>query len=178
MYFILYESNNDASKIMNLSISNNGYQNIDNNIDTNNNLNYNIDNNEENIEYEFVIFKSQELVEEISYKDKIEKNKNNLLSNTDLNACFLNINIFDDGKNVIVKTKLNGGNYDNEIKGHFFKPIFDINNINNSYKFPTYKIMFAGSGEDCKIDYFYDEKNSKDKKYFRKSNDCQCCIII
>ena len=188
---ILYESNTDASKIMSVS-SNNGYQNIDNNIDINNNIYFdnnidnidNIDNNEENKEYEFVIFKSQELVEEISIKDKKEKNINNdnkMLNDIDLNVCFLNINIFDDGKNIIVKTKLNRGNYENEIKENSFKPIFDIsciNNIDNSYKFPTFKIMFAGSGEGCKIDYFYNVINNKDKKYFRKPNDCQCCIII
>ena len=131
-----------------------------------------------------LFLKNQELVEEISLKDKTEKNKNNaykILCDIDLNACSLNINIFDDGRNIIVKTKLNRGNYENEIKENSFKPIFDIsciNNIDNSYKFPTFKIMFAGSGEGCKIDYFYNVINNKDKKYFRKTNDCECCVII
>ena len=180
---ILYESNTDASKIINIS-NNNGYQSIDYNIDNNldNNIDYNNINtndvNEGNIEYEFVIFKTQELVEEISLKDKLEKNKNNInnmFNDINLNVCYLNINVFDDGINVNAKIKLNDGNYENEIKENFFKSVFNI--TNNNIISPKCKIMFAGSGE-CKINCFENEINEKKYKYNKYSNDCQCCSII
>ena len=81
---ILNESLVETSRIM--SACSSAYHNFDNNIDINveNNLdnNYDYDNNINinniNDQYEFVIFKTQELVEEISLTDKKEKQKNNI----------------------------------------------------------------------------------------------------
>lgn len=179
----LFESMTDTSRLMN--ISSNGIYNIDNNIDLNDNNNYNnnfsIINNEESNEYEFIVFKIQELVEEISLKDKKEKKKKEVLNN-DNNKSRLNIKIFDDGQTIIVKIILNDGSYENEIKGDFFIPAFNIENLKNFKENKNsngFKIMIAGSGEGCGVILFSNEINYKSKKnYYNKyRNDCQCCII-
>ena len=176
----LYESMTDTSKLMNLSC--NGIYNIDNNIDLNNNNDINI-NNEENIDYEFVVLKTQELVEEISLKDKNERKKREGLNNNSfLNLCRLNIKIFDDGQKIIAKIKLNDGNYENEINGDYFLPSFNIENLknfNDNINSNGFKIMIAGSGEGCRVVFFANELFYKNKKNFNNKNriDCECCII-
>ena len=185
---ILNESLINTSRIM--SASSSAYHNFDNNIDINveNNLdnNYDYDNNINinniNDQYEFVIFKTQELVEEISLTDKKEKQKNNFYHIYE-NLCYLNIIAFDDGQEINVKIKLNDGKYVNEIKGDFFVPAIDFGNvsiISGSYKPHGYKIMIAGSGEGCRLVSFSNEIYLKLQKrgYKRMENDCQCCNII
>jgi len=189
----LNNSYSNANNRIKLNINN-----IDNNFDYNginldNNLDYNnIQNNNNVDEYEYVIFRKQELVEEISLEDKKEKLKqkkkeNKLYFNAgEKNICYLNIIVYDDGQNIDVKIKMNDGKYENEIKGDFFLPSFDLGNIsiNNSidenYKLEGSKIMIAGSGDECKIEYLINEINYKETKlgqYYKKQNDCQCCII-
>ena len=188
---ILNENHMNTSR--RVSVNSNTFHNIDNNIDNNveNNLdnNYDYDNsiNINNIDnqYEYIIFKTQELVEEISLKDKKGKEKNMDYNryNSDDNVCFLNIIVFDDGQRINVKIKLNDGKYENEIKGDFFIPTIDFGNvsiISGNYKFHGYKIMIAGSGEGCKVIYFSNEIDIKLQKNGFKNgqNDCQCCNII
>jgi hypothetical protein len=186
---ILYESNSD---LMNSSSSrcHNIDNNIDNNIDINedydsdNNINYiNCEKNDENIEYDFVIFKTQELVEDISIEAKKKRNKKKSVRNySDMNICLLKINVLDDGRNISLKIKLNEGTYENEISGSCFRSAFDveyITNISSSYKSPTYKNMIAGSGEGCNVLLFSNKFVNKTQKfgYHSKEPGCQCCII-
>jgi hypothetical protein len=81
---------------------------------------------------------------------------------------------------------VNDGKYENEIKGDFFMPAFDIGNISvnssidENYKLEGNKIMIAGSGDECKIQYLFNEiyyKEIKSGQNCKKQNDCQCCII-
>jgi len=191
----LNNSHSNTNKRIKLNINN-----IDNNIDYNemnldNNFDYNnipTNNNYVN-EYEYVIFKKQELVEEISLEDRKEKLKKkkdgedkNYFINGEKNTCNLNIIVYDDGQNIDVKIKMNDGKYENEIKGDFFMPSYDLGNISiNSnideiYKLDGSKIMIAGSGDECKIQYFFNEiyyKELKSGPNYKKQNDCQCCVI-
>lgn len=191
----LNNSNSNTNKRMKLNINN-----IDNNIDYNdinldNNFDYNniqINNNYTN-DYEYIIFRKQELVEEISLEDRKEKLKKNkkgedkyYLYNGEKNTCYLNIIVYDDGQNIDVKIKVNDGKYENEIKGDFFIPSYDLGNINvnssidESYKLEGSKMMIAGSGDECKIQYLFNEIYYKEVKLgppYKKQNDCQCCII-
>ena len=185
---ILYESNADLSRLM--SISSNGFHNFDNNVDNNidNNIDYNSDNsifmynNDEKKEYDFIILKTQELIEDESLEEKKKKLKknNSLRNNTYLNICNLNIYLFDDGRNIKLKIKLNDGKYVNEISGNCFRSAFDIkyNNL-GSYKLPPYKIMIAGSGEGCTVLHFSNQLINKLQfmRYDKRGNDCECCII-
>ena len=191
----LNNSNSNTNKKMKLNINN-----IDNNIDYNdinldNNFDYNniqINNNYSN-DYEYIIFRKQELVEEISLEDRKEKLKKNkkgenkyYLYNGEKNTCYLNIIVYDDGQNIDVKIKVNDGKYENEIKGDFFIPSYDLGNISvnssidESYKLEGSKMMIAGSGDECKIQYLFNEIYYKEVKLgppYKKQNDCQCCII-
>ena len=188
----LNNSYSNENKKMKLNINN-----IDNNIDYNemnldNNFDYN-DNlpNKNNYvnEYEYVIFRKQELVEEISLEDrkaKLKQKKDDYFNDREKNTCHLNLIVLDDGQNIDVKIKMNDGKYENEIKGDFFMPSFDLGNIsinssiNESYKYSGSKIMIAGSGDECKIVYLLNEINSKEAKLgpnYKKQNDCQCCVI-
>lgn len=191
----LNNSNSNTNKKMKLNINN-----IDNNIDYNdinldNNFDYNniqINNNYTN-DYEYIIFRKQELVEEISLEDRKEKLKKNkkgedkyYLYNGEKNTCYLNIIVYDDGQNIDVKIKVNDGKYENEIKGDFFIPSYDLGNISvnssidESYKLEGSKMMIAGSGDECKIQYLFNEIYYKEVKLgppYKKQNDCQCCII-
>jgi hypothetical protein len=173
--------------------------NIDNNIDYNeinldNNFDYNnIPNNNNYVnEYEYVIFRKQELVEEISLEDRKEKLKKKkkedkyFINDPEKNICYLNIIVYDNGQNIDVKIKVNDGKYENEIKGDFFMPSFDLGNIsvnssiNESYKLEGSKVMIAGTGDECKIIYLSNEINYKEAKsgqHYKKQNDCQCCMI-
>ena len=98
----------------------------------------------------------------------------------------INIIVYDNGQNIDVKIKVNDGKYENEIKGDFFMPSFDLGNIsvnssiNESYKLEGSKVMIAGTGDECKIIYLSNEINYKEAKsgqHYKKQNDCQCCII-
>lgn len=124
-------------------------KNEDNNekIKINNFHNINADNN-----YEFIEFKKQELIEENTVKEKIEKREklmkeNNIINNNKNNDAeniedlyeqksFYELNIFDDGEMIWCKIKINKGEFINEIKGDFFFPVLDIFNeskmINNN----------------------------------------------
>ena len=184
---ILYESNIDASRSITLGNSNNMFRNIDNNSDIRieKNIDANIetdfDINNGNIDYEFVVFKKQELVEEISLEKKKEKEKKNINNNDKpfLNVCRLKIYIFDDGHKIDIKIRLNDGEYENEISEKYFKSTFDVGSTNKMINKKENKIMFAGSGEGCGVLFFSNEINSKDHKYFlKRTNDCQCCNII
>ena len=180
----LNNSNSNTNKKMKLNINN-----IDNNFDYNN---IQINNNYTN-DYEYIIFRKQELVEEISLEDRKEKLKKNkkgenkyYLYNGEKNTCYLNIIVYDDGQNIDVKIKVNDGKYENEIKGDFFIPSYDLGNISvnssidESYKLEGSKMMIAGSGDECKIQYLFNEIYYKEVKLgppYKKQNDCQCCII-
>ena len=175
---ILYES--DSSKA--LSLNNNIY-NIDNNLDTSNDKNidmnieeYNNIDNKDKTEYEFIVLKKQELVKEISLKDKKKLLKEIKGRENTLDICKLKIYIFDDGQKINIKIKLDDGHYENEIHENYFKSAFDKRNTNNIEN-DNNQIMFAGSGEGCAIISFNNEISNKDYKY-KKTEDCKCCLII
>lgn len=184
---ILYDSSIDASRSIILGNDNNKFRNIDNNSDIRieKNIDVNIDTdfgiNNGNIDYEFVVFKKQELVEEISLEKKKEKEKKNINNNdkTFLNVCRLKIYIFDDGHNINIKIRLNDGEYENEISEKYFKSTFDVGSTGEMINKKENKIMFAGSGEGCGVLFFHNEIKFKDHKYYlKRTNDCQCCNII
>ena len=188
--YILYESNIDENRSITLGNSNNKLRNIDNNSDIRNernirNIDTNIDTdfdiNSKKIDYEFVVFKKQELVEEISLEKKKEKEKKNMnkSNKTFLNVCRLKINIFDDGYKIDIKIRLNDGEYENNISEKYFKSVFEMGSESKMKNKKENKIMFAGSGEGCGILLFSNEITYKGHKYFlKRTNDCHCCDII
>jgi len=173
------------------------------NKENNNKNNFNILNDEK--KYEFIEFKKQELIEENTVKEKIEKHKklkdelNIKEKEEDIQEqkSIYEIYIYDDGDKIICKIKLNNGEYINEIYGDFFFPVFENNENNNENdlddiinlnvkekdslnSYSGYKIRFAGSGEKCTVIYFENELNLKNQKFEinNRDNDCQCCEIF
>ena len=165
-----------------------------------NNLNY----LNENTKYEFVEFKKQELIEENSVKEKIEKrkkliNENNIDNKENIEDIYeqksvFDLNVFDDGDKIVCKIKLNEGEYINEIVGDFFYPVFEsylenskdsenednIINLNMKEKdylnnnSHGYKIRIAGSGEKCTVLSFCNELSLKNLKFDFHNRQTDC----
>lgn len=130
-------------------------------------------------ETEFVVFFTQQLIKEEIYKCP-KNNDKFIISDT----CFLKIKIFDSGSNEIkVVTNFNEGKYENELIGDFLIPVnLGINSSIENCKPKVYKIMIAGSGEQCKILNFNSENTYKKNFEFieynkGKNNGCACCLI-
>lgn len=189
---------------------------LDKNENNNNIINSidNIDINNINKNYVFIELKKQELVEENTAKEIKEKNKiNNEINNNEIidddiyQTKFLyDLDIIDDGIQILCSVKLNRGGGDNDTVGDFFYPVFeniysenngtenefdDIiklnmnekdkkNKDNNSINNLGYKIKIAGSGDKCSLISFFNELNLKNQKYefYNKQADCQCCFIF
>ena len=185
--------------------------------ENNNNITNSIDNidiNNINKNYVFIELKKQELVEENTAKEIKEKNKikneinNNEIIDDDiyLTKFLYDLDIIDDGIQILCSVKLNRGGGDNDTVGDFFYPVFeniysenngtenefdDIiklnmnekdkkNKDNNSINNLGYKIKIAGSGDKCSLISFFNELNLKNQKYefYNKQADCQCCFIF
>ena len=152
-------------------------------------------------EYEFMIFKKQELIEKND--DKNKDNKINILNKYEDKSNFI-FNFFDNGDKIECKINLNENKYINEITGDFFFPILDdvitqenydikngkdienvinlnINENNNSIN-NDYKIKMAGSGYNCTIISFGNELNPKNQKLEFQTRqggeNCHCCKIF
>lgn len=152
-------------------------------------------------EYEFMIFKKQELIEKND--DKNKDNKINILNKYEDKSNFI-FNFFDNGDKIECKINLNENKYINEITGDFFFPILDdvitqgnydikngkdienvinlnINENNNSIN-NGYKIKMAGSGYNCTIISFGNELNPKNQKLEFQTRqggeNCHCCKIF
>lgn len=84
----------------------------------------------------------------------------------------LNIKIYDEGKDeIIVYTYLNNNKEENFSKGNFFIP------INGNYK-----VMIAGSGQQCKLKQFscysYYKSKYAPAELLNEGKACNCCNII
>ena len=136
--------------------------------------------NEKNDNFEFVIFQKLQLIKEETNKNK--NDKNDKYENDD--ACNIQINIFDNGlENIKVISKVNEGKYENILNCKFAVPVnMGINNnLNNLTKSRIgYKIMFAGSGDSCKVTQFISDLSYKKEFQYvennrKRNNDgCDC----
>ena len=138
--------------------------------------------------YFFRIFQTMQLVE------TYDRNSKDFIMNTKYQkngTSLIKINIIDDGSEKIkVSAWINEGNAENILQGNFFSPVClkddDKENLRNSafdVINENYKIMFAGSGNNCKIIRFSCETEFKeDFDYYagcnKGFNSCNCCNII
>ena len=161
-----------------LFIKINSDENIDNN-DDNEQIN---DNNDD---YCFRIFHTVQLIRSYNNNDI----NNYKFENSD--SCVIKILVIDEGKeNIKVSAWINEGDAENQLTGNFCKqvalkynndkglqtnPAFELNN--------NYKVMIAGSGQQCKVTQFSCETNFKENFDFVNGckqgfDNCNCCIII
>ena len=154
-------------------------------VKSNNNNNI-YDDNENNNEYTFRVLKTIELVR--SYN--INENKYNKYESSD--SCMIKIVVIDEGnENIKVSAWINDGDAENKLFGNFYKQVI-VKNYDNigvkassTFEFDNkcYKIMIAGSGQQCKITQFCCETNFKDNLDYidgckQGFNSCNCCFII
>lgn len=147
------------------------------------------DDNEENVsdnEYCFRIFHTMQLIKSYNYDEK----NNFKYENTD--SCTIKILIVDDGNEKIkVSAWMNEGDAENQLVGNFCKPVSFNKNYDKNMKTSStfelnddnYKIMIAGSGQQCKVMHFSCETNFKDNFDYINGcktslNSCNCCSII
>lgn len=129
------------------------------------------------------IFQTLQLVKTY-YQEKISEYNNNI------DTSLVKILISDEGDgSVKVSAWINGGDAENVLRGNFFKQIEMLDKdalrassssleMNNDYK-----IMIAGNGNGCKLNYFIAETNYKEifenfEGINAKSNDYNCCYIF
>ena len=108
--------------------------------------------------------KEQLILSNLNQKEKTIYEKNDYIN--------LNIKIYDEGKDeIIVYTYLNNNKEENFAKGNFFIP------INGNYK-----VMIAGSGQQCKLKQFSCDSYYKPKyapaELLNEGKACNCCNII
>lgn len=108
--------------------------------------------------------KEQLILSNLNQKEKSIYEKNDYIN--------LNIKIYDEGKDeIIVYTYLNNNKEENFAKGNFFIP------INGNYK-----VMIAGSGQQCKLKQFSCDSYYKPKyapaELLNEGKACNCCNII
>ena len=108
--------------------------------------------------------KEQLILSNLDQKEKSIYEKNDYIN--------LNIKIYDEGKDeIIVYTYLNNNKEENFAKGNFFIP------INGNYK-----VMIAGSGQQCKLKQFSCDSYYKPKyapaELLNEGKACNCCNII
>ena len=135
--------------------------------------------NEKNENFEFVIFQKEQII-----KDENNVNKNDKYENYD--ACNIQTTIYDSGlKNIRVISKVNEGKFENELNCKFAVPINMENDNNINFAGNTgYKIMFAGSGDSCKVSQFTSDLSfKKDYQYVdssrkRNSQGCGDCKLF
>ena len=154
-------------------------------VKSNNNNNI-YDDNENNNEYTFRVLKTIQLVR--SYN--INENKYNKYESSD--SCMIKIVVIDEGnENIKVSAWINDGDAENKLFGNFYKQVI-VKNYDNigvkassTFEFDNkcYKIMIAGSGQQCKITQFCCETNFKDNLDYidgckQGFNSCNCCFII
>ena len=116
--------------------------------------------NEKNDNYEFVIFQKEQILKEEIYTIQNDKYENN-------DACNIQITIYDSGlENLRIISKVNEGKFENELNCKFVVPV-DMGNNDNSNSFNDnsigYKIMFAGSGDSCKVSQFISDLSYKEE---------------
>lgn len=108
--------------------------------------------------------KEQLILSNLNQKEKSIYEKNDYIN--------LNIKIYDEGKDeIIVYTYLNNNKEENFAKGNFFIP------INGNYK-----VMIAGSGQQCKLKQFscysYYKPKYAPAELLNEGKACNCCNII
>jgi hypothetical protein len=108
--------------------------------------------------------KEQLILSNLNQKEKSIYEKNDYIN--------LNIKIYDEGKDeIIVYTYLNKNKEENFAKGNFFIP------INGNYK-----VMIAGSGQQCKLKQFscysYYKPKYAPAELLNEGKACNCCNII
>ena len=120
----------------------------------------------------FRIFNKQQLVySEQIYKENSKNPKNEKYEKND--TIFINTKIFDTrNQNLLVLSRINESKYENIVRGNFFLPFME----------DKYKIMLAGSGDQCKIKSFvcntiYKPEYSPNEPIL-DGNGCGCCLIF
>ena len=151
------------------------------------NSNYNIyEECENNDEYNFRILKTMQLIR--SYNN----NENNMNKYESSDSCMIKILVNDEGnENIKVSAWINDGDAENILVGDFYKQVIFKKNDNIGVKASStfeldnknYKIMIAGSGQQCKITQFSCETNFKENLDYidgckQGFNSCNCCFII
>ena len=154
-------------------------------VKSNNNNNI-YDDNENNNEYTFRVLKTIQLVR--SYN--INENKyNNKYESSD--SCMIKIVVIDEGnENIKVSAWINDGDAENKLFGNFYKQVL-VKNYDNigvkassTFEFDNkcYKVMIAGSGQQCKLKQFscysYYKTKYAPAELLNEGKACNCCNII
>ena len=137
-------------------------------------------------EYNFRILKTMQLVRSYNNNDFF---MNKYVSS---DSCMIKVLVNDEGnENIKVSAWINDGDAENKLIGDFYKQVVLKKNENvgvkasSTFEFDNrnYKIMIAGSGEQCKIIQFSCETNFKENLDYidgckQGFNSCNCCFII
>lgn len=153
--------------------------------DNSNNIIY--EESENNDEYNFRILKTMQLIK--SYNNNYEFNMNKYESS---DSCMIKVLVNDEGnENIKVSAWINDGDAENKLVGDFYKQIILKKNEqvgvkpSSTFEFDNknYKVMIAGSGQQCKVTQFSCETNFKENLDYidgckQGLNSCNCCYII
>ena len=144
-----------------------------------------IKNDDDNKKYLLKMFQTLQIVKSFKNQESYDYK----YESTD--TCLIKILINDDGsENLKISAWMNEGDAENTLIGKFCKQIAMFNNevllgvsSSNSEINNNYKIMIAGSGEQCKVTKFTCETIYKDsydniEGMKNNSNGCDCCKII
>lgn len=144
-------------------------------------------NDKGDVNYCFRILKTLQLIRSYNNIDDIM----NKYESSD--SCMIKIIVNDEGnENIKVSAWINDGDAENILEGNFYKPVTLKQNDNNigvknsitlDFDNNNYKIMIAGSGQQCKVTQFSCETNFKENLDYidgckQGLNSCNCCFII